>query len=247
MSDIAIRFTNVTKAYPFYHHMAGGIKAFLFNLPRSLKGIIKDQYVALEDISWTIKRGETVGFIGRNGAGKSTTLGLIAKVLKPNKGTVEVNGRVSPLLELGGGFHPDLTGRENILLNGVLLGLTRKEVKAKLDEIVEFSELESFIDQPIRTYSSGMLSRLGFSVVAHLDPDILLIDEILAVGDMKFQIKCQKKIAEFKEKGVTIVLVSHSPGDMERLCDRLIWIDAHKVKMDGDKAEVLPHYLAAMQ
>lgn len=237
-----IEFNHVTKSYPLYHHITGGFKNLLFNLPKAIKEMKAAKFTALEDISFEIQQGECVGFIGRNGAGKSTTLGLVAQVLRPNKGYVKVNGRVSPLLELGGGFHPDLTGIENIQLNGVLLGLTRKQVKEKLGQIVEFSELGEFINHPIRTYSSGMLARLGFSVIAHLDPTILLIDEVLAVGDAKFQQKCMAKMKEFKDQGVTMILVSHSCSDVEKICSRAIWIDNHKIKMDGPVSEVLPEY-----
>lgn len=238
----AIKFENVTKSYPIYNHLHAGIKGFLFNLPKSLTGLAKDKYTALNNISFEIKKGEAVAFIGRNGAGKSTTLGLIAQVLKPSAGQVSVIGRVSPLLELGGGFHPDLSGRENILLNGVLLGLSRKQVRGKESDIIEFSELGEYIDQPIRMYSSGMLARLGFSVVAHLDPEILLIDEVFAVGDAGFQEKCRKKISEFKSKGATIVLVSHSISDVKQLCDRAIWIENHQIKIDGPTSSVADQY-----
>ena len=168
---------------------------------------------------------------------------MIAGVLKPDSGKIVVKGRVSPLLELGAGFHPDLTGRENIILNGVLLGMTKAEVKAKLDFIVEFSGLKDFIDQPIRTYSSGMIARLAFSVIAHLDPVILIIDEILAVGDVDFQKKSFQKILEFKEKGITIVLVSHSLDSIEKVCERAIWLENGGIKMDGEAKEVVSAYL----
>jgi lipopolysaccharide transport system ATP-binding protein len=196
----------------------------------------------LKDICFEVYKGETLGIIGKNGVGKSTTLGLIAGVLKPSKGKVIVKGRISPLLELGGGFHQELTGKENIMLNGVLLGLTRNEVKRKLDEIVEFSELGDFIYQPIRTYSSGMNARLGFSVIAHLDPEILLIDEVLAVGDTEFQKKCIDKMTGFKKSGVTMVFVSHSKADVARICDRVIWIDKQSIRMTGSPEDVVLHY-----
>lgn len=238
----AIKFSHVSKQYPLYHYISGGFKSFVFNLPKNLRGLKHSSFVALQDINFEIKHGEFVGIMGRNGSGKSTTLGLIAKVLKPTSGSVEVHGRVSPLLELGGGFHPELTGLENIQLNGVLLGLSRKEVSKKINSIIEFSELGEFINQPIRTYSSGMLSRLGFSVVANLDPEILLIDEVLAVGDAKFQQKCIDRVLEFKKRGVTIVLVSHSEDQVKKVCDRVIWIHEHKVKMDGPAEPVLQEY-----
>jgi homopolymeric O-antigen transport system ATP-binding protein len=186
-----------------------------------------------------------VGLIGANGAGKSTLLGLIAGVLQPQSGTVEVHGRVAPLLELGGGFHPELTGRENIVLNGVLLGLRRVELDARMDAITAFSELGDFLEQPLRTYSSGMVARLAFAVAAHLEPDILLIDEILAVGDQHFQGKCREKIAEFKDRGVTIVLVSHALEDVRRLCHRAIWLDGGSIRSEGAPGSVIDAYTVA--
>jgi len=243
MKTPVIVFKNVSKTYPFYSSFTTGIKNFLFNLPKAIKTVYKTKFEALKDISFEIFAGETVGFIGKNGAGKSTILGLIAGVIKPTSGVIEVNGRVSPLLELGAGFHYELTGRENILLNGVLLGLTKKEVLEKMDSIIEFSELGEFIEQPIRTYSSGMLARLGFSVVAHLDPDILLIDEMLAVGDNAFQQKCLKKMLEFKDRGVTMVFVSHSMDDIKKICDRVIWIKDHQIKQIGNPEEVVQNYI----
>ena len=195
-----IVFDNVSKAYPLYHHITGGLKNFLFHLPRGLESLRNSRYVAIQEISFEVYPGETIGIVGKNGAGKSTILGLIAGVLRPNVGRVLVEGRVSPLLELGAGFHFELTGRENIMLKGVLLGFTRTEVTSKIDEIIDFSELGQFIDQPIRVYSSGMLARLGFSVVANLDPEILLIDEILAVGDEKFQKEMHRQDVKLQEK-----------------------------------------------
>jgi lipopolysaccharide transport system ATP-binding protein len=242
MSEPVILFDHVSKSYPLYHHITGGIKNFLFNLPKALSSIKNSKYEVLKDISFEVYKGETLGIIGRNGVGKSTTLGLIAGVLRPSKGKVTVKGRISPLLELGGGFHQELTGQENIMLNGVLLGLTRNEVKRKLDEIIEFSELGDFIYQPIRTYSSGMEARLGFSVIAHLDPEILLIDEVLAVGDTEFQKKCLDKMMGFKKSGVTMVFVSHSKEDVEGICDRVIWIDNRSIRMAGTPKDVVLNY-----
>lgn len=243
MREAKIIFANVSKSYPMYHSITGGYKNFLFHLPRWIKSFKNSKFEALRDISFEIYNGETFGIIGRNGAGKSTTLGLIAAVLRPTKGKVIVKGRISPLLELGAGFHPELTGRENIMLNGVLMGLSRGEVARKIEEIIEFSELGNFVDQPVRVYSSGMLARLGFSVVAHLDPEILLIDEVLAVGDMDFQKKCLDTMMNFKRKGVTMVFVSHSMMDVERLCDRAAWIDNHTVKLLGNTRDVISRYL----
>jgi len=240
-AEPVIIFERVTKTYPYYGYITAGFKNFLFNLPKAIKHT-KKRFTALDDISFEVYRGECFGVIGRNGAGKSTLLGLVAGVLKPDKGKITVKGRVSPLLELGAGFHPELTGRENIVLNGVLLGMTRSEVLKKMDKIIEFSELGEFIDQPLRTYSSGMIARLGFSVVAHLDPEILLVDEILAVGDIHFQKKCMDKIMEFRSSGVTIILVSHSIEQVESLCDRVMWIDEHKVRAVGKPEEVCELY-----
>lgn len=245
MSYPVITFDNVSKSYPLYHHITGGFKHFLFNLPKALHSIKNSHYESLKNISFQISKGEAFGIIGKNGAGKSTTLGLIAGVLIPSQGRVFTNGRISPLLELGGGFHAELTGRENILLNGVLMGLTKKQILGKMDEIIDFSELGDFIEQPIRVYSSGMLARLGFSVVAFLDPQILLIDEILAVGDTEFQKKCKEKMIEFKTRGVTIVLVSHSMASVEQMCDRAMWIENHTIKMIGNPSEIAKKYLAA--
>jgi len=242
MSEPVIIFDNVSKSYPLYHHITGGIKNFLLHLPKAVSSIKNSRFEALCNISFEVYKGETLGIIGRNGAGKSTTLGLIAGVLKPNKGRIIVKGRISPLLELGGGFHPELTGRENIMLNGVLLGLTRAGVKKKMNMIIEFSEIGDFVDQPIRTYSSGMLARLGFSVVSSLDPEILLIDEILAVGDMEFQKKCLDKMMGFKKSGVTMVFVSHSMEDVKMICDRAMWIENHSIRMAGTPKDVVLNY-----
>ena len=246
MSAPKITFTQVSKSYGLYRHMAGGVKNVLLHPASILKSVRNSRFEALRDISFDIFPGETFGIIGRNGAGKSTTLGLIAGVLKPSRGQVSVRGRVSPLLELGAGFHPELTGKENILLNGVLLGLTRSEVRQRMTAIIDFSELGDFIDQPIRIYSSGMLARLGFAVIANLNPDILLIDEVLAVGDQRFQKKCLDKIMEFKNDGVTIVFVSHSMDEILRICDRVAWIEDHTVRMLGAATEVAGAYTRSL-
>jgi lipopolysaccharide transport system ATP-binding protein len=243
---IAVRFEHVSKSYPRYSQILTGVKASLLQLPQTLKSFRRNRLMALNDVSFEIKQGESLGLIGPNGSGKSTTLALIAGVLKPQVGKVEVRGRIAPLLELGAGFHPELTGRENILLNGILLGLTRREVLAKMEEIVAFSELESFIDQPIRTYSSGMYARLGFSVAAHLDPEILLIDEVLAVGDLGFQAKCREKLDDFKRRQVTIVLVSHSVGEIRGFCDRVIWLNNGRIAADGQPGVVISRFEEAM-
>ncbi|HGE6719274.1 TPA: ABC transporter ATP-binding protein [Serratia marcescens] len=244
--SVAIEFKNVTKRYPLYHHIGSGIKELIFNPRRALSLLSGRSYLAIEDISFQVKKGESVALIGRNGAGKSTSLGLVAGVMKPSSGSVHVVGRVASMLELGGGFHPELTGRENIRLNATLLGLRRKELKQRLDKIIEFSELGEFIDEPIRVYSSGMLAKLGFSVITQVDPDILIIDEVLAVGDISFQRKCLETINEFKKKGVTILFVSHNLRDIEKICDRVIWIENHKMKVMGEAHAVIAQYKEAM-
>lgn len=242
MKEPIIIFDHVSKSYPLYHHMTGGIKNFLLHFPKAVSQMKNSRFQALKDISLEVHKREALGIIGRNGAGKSTILGLIAGVLKPSKGKVIVRGRILPLLELGGGFHPELTGRENIMLNGILLGLRKAEVLRKMDEIIEFSGLNDFIDQPIKIYSAGMLARLGFSVVAHLEPEVLLIDEILGVGDMEFQKKCIDKMMGFKKHGVTMVFASHSMVDIEKICDRVVWIENQTIKMLGSPKEVVEQY-----
>lgn len=243
MSKPVIIFEKVSKSYPHYHHITGGLKRFLFNLPKAVVALKKTHYDSLIDIDGEIIEGETFGIIGKNGAGKSTALALMAGVIKPTRGRVIVKKRVSPLLELGSGFHHELTGRENIYLNGILLGMTRFEVDKKIEEIIEFSELDEFIEQPIRIYSSGMLARLAFSVVACLDPQILLVDEILSVGDTEFQKKCINRILEFKKQGVTIIFVSHDLSQIEKICDRAAWLDNHRMRVGGTPSEVVKEYL----
>ncbi|MDC7859341.1 ABC transporter ATP-binding protein [Pantoea ananatis] len=245
--SVVIEFKNVTKRYPLYHHIGSGIKELVFNPKRALTMLSGRTYLAIEDISFQVMKGESVALIGRNGAGKSTSLSLVAGVIKPSKGTVYVKGRVASMLELGGGFHPELTGRENIRLNATLLGLRKKELNAKIDKIIEYSELGDFIDEPIRVYSSGMLAKLGFSVITQVDPDVLIIDEVLAVGDIKFQQKCIKTINSFREKGVTILFVSHNMDDIERICNKVIWIENHRVRAIGNSKEIVEQYRTFMQ
>lgn len=201
----------------------------------------------LKDINLDIKKGETVALIGTNGSGKSTLLKLMTKILYPNKGTVETDGKLTSLLELGAGFHQDFTGRENIYFNASIFGLTRKEIEGRVDDIIEFSELGSFIDNPVRTYSSGMYMRLAFSVAINVDAEILLIDEILAVGDAHFQEKCFNKLKELRDSDKTIVIVSHSLGPIRNLCSRGVWIYEGKVRMDGEINEVIDAYIEECQ
>ena len=197
----------------------------------------------LKGVDLEISRGECVALVGRNGAGKSTLLSLIARVYKPTSGAISIQGRIAPLLELGAGFHPDLTGAENVLFNGIILGLTRKQVQSRIEQIVEFSELGEHIYAPVRTYSSGMMARLGFAIAIHVDADILIVDEVLAVGDFEFEQKCYRAIDEFREKGGTILFVSHNVDSIRRVASRCVWLTAGVVKKSGDVEEVLTAYL----
>ena len=201
----------------------------------------------LKGIDFEVKRGETIGLVGRNGCGKSTTLKMLTRIIYPTEGKIDIKGRVSSLIELGAGFHPDLTGRENIFINASIFGLTHEEIERRLGTIIEFSELEEFIDNPIRTYSSGMYMRLAFAVAINVDADILLIDEILGVGDVNFQQKCFEKLKEIKKNGTTIVIVSHAMDQVRQICDRGIWIEEGKIVEDGPAKMVVKHYLESME
>jgi lipopolysaccharide transport system ATP-binding protein len=203
-----------------------------------------EQLEVLRGVDLEVFPGECVAVIGRNGAGKSTMLSLLARVYKPTSGSVEVRGRIAPLLELGAGFHPDLTGLENIYFNGIILGLTRQEIRARMDEIIAFSELERHIDAPVRTYSSGMLARLGFSIAMHVDAEVLLIDEVLAVGDFEFERKCFAKIDEFKANGGTILFVSHEMPDVRRVATKCVWLKNGQIQKEGSPDEIIPLYEA---
>ncbi len=202
-----------------------------------------ERITILKDINLDIKKGETVALIGTNGSGKSTLLKLMTKIIYPSKGSIEIVGKLTSLLELGAGFHPDFTGRENIYFNAAIFGLTKPEIEKRLDDIIEFAELGDFIDNPVRTYSSGMYMRLAFSIAINVDAEILLIDEILAVGDQHFQDKCFKKLQELKESDKTIVIVTHSLVQVKKLCNRAIWIKDGKVQMDGQPNEVIEKYI----
>src|ERR1043166_2765598 len=210
--------------------------------PDSDEAAEQREFWAIKDVSFEVQPGEVVGIIGRNGAGKSTLLKILSRITKPTKGRVEINGRVGSLIEVGSGFHPELTGRENVYLNGSILGMTRREINKKLDSIVEFAELRQFIDTPVKRYSSGMYVRLGFSIAAHLDPDILLLDEVLAVGDASFQRKCIQRITELKKNGTTIVFISHDLRAVQQLCDRVILLKSGRIEADGNPAETIALY-----
>ena len=236
---LAIQFDGVSKRFQLREGTT--LREFL---PAIFKGQgWSEPFHALKDVTFSIARGESVGIIGRNGSGKSTILKLIAGVMAPTVGDVRVSGRVSPLIELGAGFHPDLTGGENIILNGCILGMSGKEVRERFGDIVAFAELRDFIDTPVKRYSSGMYMRLGFSVAVHSDPGVLLVDEVLAVGDAAFQEKCLAKMHEFQSQGVTIVLVSHSMELVERFCQRAILIEGGHLVEEGLSQAVIPRYL----
>jgi len=245
----AIEVTHASKVYRRYNRRRqfATLKSAL--LSRSLVRDLEpdETFSAVKDVSFTLPAGRTLGVIGRNGSGKSTMLKLVAGITKPTTGTVTVQGRVSALIELGAGFHPEISGRENVFINGIMLGLTKKEVGRRFAEIVEFAELQEFIDAPVKTYSSGMYMRLGFAVAIHVDPDVLLVDEVLAVGDEGFTHKCLDKFAEFKRRGKTILLVTHSLGLVERFCDEALWLDGGSMKALGDPKRVVGAYVTDVE
>ena len=222
------------------------VKSAVLELVRRRRQHARDRFVALKDIDLTVEAGQTLGIIGANGSGKSTLLKLVAGIYRPDSGTVRVRGRVAPLIELGAGFHPELTGRENVVINGIILGLSQREVRRRLDAIVEFAGMQEFIDAPARTYSSGMYMRLGFAVAVHLDPDVLLIDEVLAIGDEAFARKCADRFAEFRRVGKTMLLVGHEAGTVERWCDEAVWLDHGVIRAAGAPHKVIDLYRQAM-
>lgn len=239
-NNIAIKVDHVDKSFNIYYDRANTLKERMLFFARNKR---KEKRQVLKDITLNIKKGETVALIGVNGSGKSTLLKLMTQIIFPNKGTIETTGKLTSLLELGAGFHPDFSGRENIYFNSSIFGLTKKEIDERLEQIIEFSELKDFIDNPVRTYSSGMYMRLAFSVAINVDADILLIDEILSVGDQHFQEKCFNKMRELKTEGKTMVFVTHSMESVKNLCDRAIWLYDGKVRMDGNTKEVVEEYL----
>jgi ABC-type polysaccharide/polyol phosphate transport system ATPase subunit len=241
----AIEVVNVSKVYRKYARK----KQFATLKSALLKGsLIRDlqpdeTFPALRGVSFTVPKGCTYGVIGRNGSGKSTLLKCVAGITKPNEGSISVNGRISALIELGAGFHPEISGRENVFINGIMLGLSKREITRRFDEIVEFAELKEFIDAPVKTYSSGMYMRLGFAVAIHVDPEVLLIDEVLAVGDQSFTVKCIDKFAEFRRRNKSILLVTHSLDLVEKFCDRALWLDKGKTLAEGEPKRVVASYL----
>ncbi len=245
----AIEAVNVTKVYRKYARK----KQFATLKSALLSGSLVSElqpdetFEALRGVSFTVPKGCTYGVVGRNGSGKSTLLKCVAGITKPTTGSVVVDGRISALIELGAGFHPEISGRENVFINGIMLGLTKREIQKRFDEIVEFAELKDFIDAPVKTYSSGMYMRLGFAVAIHVDPDVLLVDEVLAVGDQGFTVKCLDKFAEFRRRNRTILLVTHSLDLVEKFCDQALWLDRGKTHGEGDPKRVITAYIVNVE
>ena len=241
----ALSLSHVVKAYRKYanQHRFLTLKSAFLNGALFREFQPEEVYLAVDDVSLEVEKGKTIGIIGENGSGKSTLMKMMAGIARPNRGTIDVNGRVSALIELGAGFHPEISGRENVYINGIILGLTKKEISARFDEIVRFAELEDFIDQPVKTYSSGMFMRLGFSVAINVNPDILLVDEVLSVGDASFVPKCLDKINEFKRLGKTIVFVSHDLETVTRICDEAVWMRKGHIVIKGYPKQIVDAYL----
>lgn len=240
MNQDAIKVSNVTMRFNLEREKTDNVKEFF--IKKMKRKLQIDAFIALEDVSFSVKKGEIFGLIGDNGCGKSTTLKIISGIITPTKGSVEVDGSISPLIELGAGFDIELTAKENILLNGLTLGYSKKFIESKQEEIIEFSELRDFMDVPIKNYSSGMVARLGFAIATLVKPDILIVDEILSVGDMSFQEKCERRIKELMDGGTTVLIVSHSIRQIEELCNRVLWLDhGHMVAM-GDAQTICDFY-----
>jgi ABC-type polysaccharide/polyol phosphate transport system ATPase subunit len=242
MSELALEVDHVTKTFRLHHEKVNSIKQLVAGKGRNRH----EDFVALNDVSFDVREGEVFGVIGHNGSGKSTLLKCMAGILQPNAGAVRVHKRMSALLELGAGFHPELSGRDNVYLNAAILGMTRRDIAARFDDIVEFSGLQSFIDSPVKTYSSGMYVRLAFAVAINVDPRLLIIDEILAVGDVTFQQRCLEKFVEFRNEGRTIVLVTHAMNTVKDMCDRAVWLSHGVVTGEGDPAELVEQYTEQM-
>ena len=238
-SENAIEVRNVSKHFKVFYDKGNELKERLLFWKRNKFELRK----VLDNISFSIKKGEAVGLVGKNGCGKSTTLKLLTKIIYPSSGSIELKGRVSSLIELGAGFHPDMSGRENIYINASIFGLTKKEIDERIEDIIDFSELRDYIDNPVRTYSSGMFMRLAFAVAINVDADILLVDEILSVGDQHFQEKCINKMKQLKKEGKTMVFVTHSLDSARELCDRAVWLCDGVLKLDGKTNEVIEKYI----
>lgn len=242
MTEFALEVEHVTKTFRLHHQKTSSIKQLIAGKGRNRF----DEFTALKDVTFDVKEGEVFGVIGQNGSGKSTLLKCMAGILQPNAGSVRVHKRMSALLELGAGFHPELSGRDNVFLNAAILGMSRKDIAVRFDDIVEFSGLHSFIDSPVKTYSSGMYVRLAFAVAINVDPRLLIIDEILAVGDVSFQQRCLEKFVEFRNEGRTIVLVTHAMNTVRDMCDRAIWLTHGTVTGEGDPSELVDDYTETM-
>ena len=240
MSDAAITVDGAKKRYRIYRRRETTLKSTII---RGRRGVY-DEFAALDGVSFEIPRGQAVGIVGRNGAGKSTLLKLLARIIEPDEGTIAIDGRVSALLEVGAGFHPEYTAIENIYLSGAIYGISRSDLASRIDDIIEFAELERFADNPVKTYSSGMFARLGFAIAVNVDPDVLLVDEVLAVGDQSFQARCIDRMLEFRDQGKTLVLVTHDLGAVESFCERAIWIDKGLVREDALPHHVIRAYVA---
>lgn len=242
MTELALEVEHLTKTFRLHHQKTSSIKQLVAGRGRNRF----DEFTALKDVTFDVKEGEVFGVIGQNGSGKSTLLKCMAGILQPNAGSVRVHKRMSALLELGAGFHPELSGRDNVFLNAAILGMSRKDIAVRFDDIVEFSGLHSFIDSPVKTYSSGMYVRLAFAVAINVDPHLLIIDEILAVGDVSFQQRCLEKFVEFRNEGRTIVLVTHAMNTVRDMCDRAIWLTHGTVTGEGDPSELVDDYTETM-
>lgn len=243
MTEIAVRVDHLSKKFRLYHERNQSLKSAIMRGRVS----VHEDFWALKDVNFEVPTGSTFGLIGSNGSGKSTLLKCLAKIYYPEKGTISYNGRIAALLEVGSGFHPELSGRENVFLNGSILGMSKKEITRKFDEIVDFSGVEQFIDQPVKNYSSGMYVRLGFAVAINVDPDILVVDEVLSVGDAEFQEKCSRKFREFKEAGKTVVLVSHSMESVQEMCDHAAWLNHGELVAVGEAAPTIKAYLDSLE
>jgi ABC-type polysaccharide/polyol phosphate transport system ATPase subunit len=242
VSNVAVAVENVTKSFRLYHERNQSLKSAIMRRRRS----VHEDFLALDDVTFDVPAGSTFGLIGSNGSGKSTLLKCLANIYYPNSGSIEHFGKIAAMLEVGSGFHHELSGRENIFLNGSILGMSKKEVTSKFDEIVAFSGVEQFIDQPVKNYSSGMYVRLGFAIAINVDPDILVVDEVLAVGDAEFQEKCFQKFVDFKKQGKTVILVSHSMETVKQMCDNAAWLSHGKLIAVGEAEPTIKAYLDSL-
>ena len=242
MSNTAVTIDGVSKRFRLYHERNQSLKSVIMRGRRS----VHEDFWALKDVGFEVPIGSTFGLIGSNGSGKSTLLKCLAKIYYPEKGSISYNGKIAAMLEVGSGFHPELSGRENVFLNGSILGMSKKETTRKFDEIVDFSGVEQFIDQPVKNYSSGMYVRLGFAIAINVDPDILVVDEVLAVGDAEFQEKCRLKFVDFKKDGKTVILVSHAMSSVRSMCDQAAWLSHGELVQVGDAGETIKAYLDSL-